>query len=145
MTLRGIARGWYGRLSLAFIHSLDQLAKEFEANFVASARSKPIIASLLVMRQKEDEPLGPYLIYFTKEIRAIPDTHLSPTVGGDSSSAGKAYAHVEVQKRPRARGNPEITFESKSEYPDHDDALVITTRIANACLKHIMIDTGSSS
>ncbi|RZR86309.1 hypothetical protein BHM03_00013489 [Ensete ventricosum] len=144
MTLRGIARGWYGRLPLAFIHSLDQLVKEFEANFIASARSKPTIASLLVMRQKEDEPLGPYLVCFTKEIRAIPDTH-PPTVGGDSSSAGKAYAHVEVQKRPRARGNPEITFESKSEYPDHDDALVITTRIANARLKHIMIDTGSSS
>ncbi|RWW38001.1 hypothetical protein BHE74_00056811 [Ensete ventricosum] len=58
----------------------------------------------------------------------------SPTAGGDSSSAMKAYAHVKVQKRPRAWGDPGITFESKSEYPDHDDALVIMAYIANARL-----------
>ncbi|RRT33545.1 hypothetical protein B296_00055676 [Ensete ventricosum] len=56
----------------------------------------------------------------------------SPIVGGDSSSAMKAYAHVKVQKRPRAWGDLGITFESKSEYPDHDDALVIMAYIANA-------------
>ncbi|RRT62593.1 hypothetical protein B296_00012627 [Ensete ventricosum] len=33
---------------------------------------------------------------------------------------------------------------SKSEYLDHDDALVITARIANALVKRTMIDTGSS-
>ncbi|RRT55575.1 hypothetical protein B296_00028004 [Ensete ventricosum] len=57
-TLHKIARGWYGRLPLASIHSLDQLAREFEANFLASTRSKPTAASLLGMRQKEDEPLA---------------------------------------------------------------------------------------
>ncbi|RWV80940.1 hypothetical protein GW17_00057703 [Ensete ventricosum] len=40
-------------------------------------RTKPIAVSLLRMRQKEDEPLGPYLAYFTKEIRAIPNAHPS--------------------------------------------------------------------
>ncbi|RWW44322.1 hypothetical protein BHE74_00049919 [Ensete ventricosum] len=38
----------------------------------------------------------------------------------------------------------EITFESESEYPDHDNALVITACIANARVKRIMIDTGNS-
>ncbi|RWW17411.1 hypothetical protein GW17_00018668 [Ensete ventricosum] len=38
---------------------------------------KPIAASLLEMRQKEDEHLGRYLARFTKEIRAIPDPHPS--------------------------------------------------------------------
>ncbi|RZS23608.1 hypothetical protein BHM03_00056574 [Ensete ventricosum] len=55
-----------------------------------------------------------------------------PAACGDSSSARKAYAHAEVQKRPRARGDPRITFESDNEYPDHSDALVITAHIANA-------------
>ncbi|RZS01121.1 hypothetical protein BHM03_00030957 [Ensete ventricosum] len=64
--------------------------------------------------------------------------------GGDSSLARKAYARAEVQKRPRARDTPRITFESKSEYLDHDATLVITTRIVNAHIRHIMIDTGSS-
>ncbi|RWV95328.1 hypothetical protein GW17_00042048 [Ensete ventricosum] len=64
--------------------------------------------------------------------------------GGVSSSARKAYAHAEVQKRPRPRYDPGFTFESESEYPDHDDTLAVTARIANACVRRIMIDIGSS-
>ncbi|RZS20844.1 hypothetical protein BHM03_00053413 [Ensete ventricosum] len=66
-----------------------------------------------------------------------------PATSDDSSSARKAYAHAEVQKRPQAWG-PGITFESENEYLDHDDALVIIACIANARVRHIMIDTGSS-
>ncbi|RWW48723.1 hypothetical protein BHE74_00045179 [Ensete ventricosum] len=66
------------------------------------------------------------------------------TAGGDNSSARKAYARAKVQKRPQARDDPGITFESESEYQDHDDALVIMTRIANARVRRIMIDTRSS-
>ncbi|RWV80774.1 hypothetical protein GW17_00057903 [Ensete ventricosum] len=75
LTLRGIARGWYSQLPPASIRSFDQLAREFKANFLASAQPKPTTASLLRMRQKEDEPLGPYLARFIEEIRAIPDAH----------------------------------------------------------------------
>ncbi|RRT33524.1 hypothetical protein B296_00042682 [Ensete ventricosum] len=66
------------------------------------------------------------------------------SVGGISSSARKAYVCAKVQKWPRPRDHSGFTFESESEYPDYDDALVVTTRIANACIRHIMIDTGSS-
>ncbi|RWW81529.1 hypothetical protein BHE74_00010071 [Ensete ventricosum] len=76
-TLREITRGWYGWLSLASIYPFDQLIREFEANFLASARPKSTTASLLGMRQKEDKHLGQYLTRFTEEIRAIPDTHPS--------------------------------------------------------------------
>ncbi|RZR70513.1 hypothetical protein BHM03_00000356 [Ensete ventricosum] len=93
----------------------------------------------------------------------------------DSSSAKKAYARAEVQKRPKAqrdleitfkseneysdhddalvisarianvRQDPEITFKSENEYPDHDDTLVISANIANARVKRIIIDIGSST
>ncbi|RWW70284.1 hypothetical protein BHE74_00022039 [Ensete ventricosum] len=43
----------------------------------------------------------------------------------------------------KSRRDPEITFESESGYPDHDDTLAITACIANARVKLIMIDTGS--
>ncbi|RZR85512.1 hypothetical protein BHM03_00012516 [Ensete ventricosum] len=67
------------------------------------------------------------------------------TAGGVSSSVRKAYALTEVLKRPRARSDPGINFESESEYPDHEDALVVAARIANARVSRIMIDTGSSA
>ncbi|RWV81443.1 hypothetical protein GW17_00057135 [Ensete ventricosum] len=40
---------------------------EFEGNFLSSARPKPTAASLLRMRQKEEEHLGQYLASFTNE------------------------------------------------------------------------------
>ncbi|RRT53721.1 hypothetical protein B296_00048571 [Ensete ventricosum] len=44
---------------------------------VAFRAPKPTAASLLRMRQKEDEHLGRYLAHFAEEIRAIPDAHPS--------------------------------------------------------------------
>ncbi|RZS09240.1 hypothetical protein BHM03_00040300 [Ensete ventricosum] len=66
-TLRGIARGWYNQLSPSSIHYFSQIAREFEGNFLSSARPKPTVASLLRMRQKEEEHLGQYLASFTNE------------------------------------------------------------------------------
>ncbi|RRT72743.1 hypothetical protein B296_00033714 [Ensete ventricosum] len=52
---------------------------------------------------------------------------------------------LDCLKRPYAWSNPKITFESKGEHPDYDDALVITACIIKAHIKHIIIDTGSSA
>ncbi|RZR81805.1 hypothetical protein BHM03_00008106 [Ensete ventricosum] len=49
------------------------------------------------------------------------------TSRGDTSSACKAYARAEVEKRPRCDRDPEITFKPGEEgYLEHDDALVIS-------------------
>ncbi|RWV77491.1 hypothetical protein GW17_00061666 [Ensete ventricosum] len=58
----------------------------------------------------------------------------SSIAGGDSSSVRKAYTQAKVQKRPRVQRDPEITFKSENEYPDHDEALVISAHIANEYL-----------
>ncbi|RWV86719.1 hypothetical protein GW17_00051353 [Ensete ventricosum] len=54
-------------------------------------------------------------------------------VGGDSMSGHRAYARAMVEKPPHQEKGPKITSEAReAEYPDHDSALVILIRIANA-------------
>ncbi|RWW83970.1 hypothetical protein BHE74_00007475 [Ensete ventricosum] len=69
-----------------------------------------------------------------------------PASGGNSSSARKAYALSEDGKRPLHDEDLNVTFKSGGEeYPCHDDALVISVRMANAYVKRVMVDTRSST
>ncbi|RRT37443.1 hypothetical protein B296_00049658 [Ensete ventricosum] len=75
--LRGLARTWYSRLKPVSIPSFDLLAREFELNFLASARSRPTMASLLGMAQESNEPLSQFMGRFTSQVQGIPDLHPS--------------------------------------------------------------------
>ncbi|XP_009405170.2 uncharacterized protein LOC103988354 [Musa acuminata AAA Group] len=69
-----------------------------------------------------------------------------PASGGISMSGMKAYAHSARDDTPRRGPDPQVAFSPEVvERSEHDDALVIMARIANAQVRRIMIDTGSSA
>ncbi|RWW12676.1 hypothetical protein GW17_00023642 [Ensete ventricosum] len=68
-----------------------------------------------------------------------------PMSDGDNTSGRKAYARAVVEKHPCQINESQITFEAgKVEYPDHDDALVISVYVTNTHVKMVMVDTRSS-
>ncbi|RWW83912.1 hypothetical protein BHE74_00007557 [Ensete ventricosum] len=137
---------WYSRLKPHSVSSFDQLAREFESNFLASSKPKPLAAALLALSEKDKEPLSYFVSRFAVKIKAIDVIVRDPTSGGDSTSGQKAYTRAAIEKCPDEADEPRISFEAgEAEYPDHADALVISVRVTNVLVKRVMVDNDSST
>ncbi|RZS15091.1 hypothetical protein BHM03_00046881 [Ensete ventricosum] len=92
-------------------------------HYIQKQRDNPDWRPKSDQRPRTAEPIG----------RQIDVIVSGPTARGDSSSTRKAYVRAAVEKKPKCHLDPEISFQPEGEeYPDHDDAMVITICIANA-------------
>ncbi|XP_018840683.1 uncharacterized protein LOC109006003 [Juglans regia] len=73
LTLKGLARVWFGSLTPRSIDSFGELACLFLTQFMASRRRRGPKASLFTIKQGEDESLKAYLSRFNKERMTMDD------------------------------------------------------------------------
>ncbi|XP_065007972.1 uncharacterized protein LOC135638651 [Musa acuminata AAA Group] len=114
-TFRGPARAWFNWLLPSSILSFDQLAKEFEQNFLASMHPRPSMATLLVLSQCENKSLSQFVARISDGFEAFkvllaidqeaainhPRDALArqPVHRRRSSGSGKAHGREEAKGR----------------------------------------------
>ena len=71
MTLKGMARIWFSRLTPNSISTFKKLSAQFTAHFIGGHRYKKSTTCLMSIRQREDKTLRFYISRFNKEALSI--------------------------------------------------------------------------
>ena len=70
-TLKGPAKVWFSKLTPNIVSTFKELSKYFVTHFIGGQRYKRSLASLLNIKQWEDESLRSYVTRFNKEALLI--------------------------------------------------------------------------
>ncbi|XP_059428602.1 uncharacterized protein LOC132162383 [Corylus avellana] len=102
LTLKGVAKEWFGSLSPKSVDSFDYLGQQFLGQFLATGRRKKNPTYLLSLMQGKDESLKEYLSRFNREKLTVESTDeqtiLSALMHGIQTE-GPLMA--ELSKRPK--------------------------------------------
>ncbi|KAK1401684.1 hypothetical protein POM88_001289 [Heracleum sosnowskyi] len=111
-TLAGMAQRWYSRLPPNSIGSFKELSKAFINQFVSGRVHEKSSASLMGIRQGENESLREYINRFTKEALKVPD--LEDKVAMIALQQGTTDDHF---KRSLAKHPPEsmLTLQDRAD------------------------------
>ena len=70
-TLKGLAQVWFSKLTPNTVSIFKELSGYFVTHFIGGQRYKRSLASLLNIKQREDESLRSYVTRFNKEVLLI--------------------------------------------------------------------------
>ena len=74
-TLKGPAQVWFSKIALNSVSTFKELSRLFVTHFIGGQRYKRSSASLLNIKQRDDESLGSYVTLFNKEALLIDETN----------------------------------------------------------------------
>ncbi|XP_077212813.1 uncharacterized protein LOC143847913 [Tasmannia lanceolata] len=79
-TLTGAARGWYSKIKPNSISNFEDFGDDLVCHFMSSRRPRKITASLMALRQEDNEPLKTFVSCFNMEALQVPNLDLSATM-----------------------------------------------------------------
>ncbi|XP_022868526.1 uncharacterized protein LOC111388096 [Olea europaea var. sylvestris] len=130
-TLTNAARDWFSTLEPNSIASFSDLADKFSTFFVSSKRIRKMAASLMQLRQGQNETLREFMTRFNKERLQIPDLHITAAVSALTYAIKCEAFKMSLSKTPPrtvtnllTRGekyiNMEETMNPRKVGPSHD-------------------------
>ncbi|XP_022858494.1 uncharacterized protein LOC111379363 [Olea europaea var. sylvestris] len=130
-TLTNAARGWFSILEPNSITSFSDLADKFSAFFASSKCIRKTVASLMQLRQGQNETLHDFMTRFNKERLQIPDLHITTAVSALTyaikckafkMSLSKTPSKIVIELLTRAEQyiNMEETLNPRKVGPSHD-------------------------
>ncbi|XP_022893948.1 uncharacterized protein LOC111408418 [Olea europaea var. sylvestris] len=130
-TLTNAARDWFSTLESNSTTSFSDLADKFSAFFASSKRIRKTAASLMHLRQGQNETLRDFMTRFNKERLQIPDLHITAAVSAltyaikceafkMSLSKTPSKTVTELLTRAEKYINMEETLNPRKVGPSHD-------------------------
>ncbi|XP_077252503.1 uncharacterized protein LOC143891885 [Tasmannia lanceolata] len=100
-TLTGAARDWYSRIKPNSISNFDDFGDDLVRHFMSSRRPRKMTASLMALRQEDNEPLKAFVSRFNREALQVPT--LDPSAAANALLVGTKSNDFQ---RSVARQNP---------------------------------------
>ncbi|XP_077232650.1 uncharacterized protein LOC143870009 [Tasmannia lanceolata] len=101
-TLTGAARDWYSRLKPSSVDNFADFGDDLARHFMSSRRPRKTTASLMALRQGDDEALKVFVGRFNREALQVPN--LDPSAAMNALLAGARSTDF---RRALARRNPQ--------------------------------------
>ncbi|XP_077226405.1 uncharacterized protein LOC143859634 [Tasmannia lanceolata] len=113
-TLTGAARDWYSRIKPDCISNFDDFGDDLVRHFMSSRMPRKTTASLMALREEDNEPLKAFVSRFNREVLQVPN--LDPSTAANALLAGAKSNNF---RRSVARQNPHSLADLMAEAEEY--------------------------
>ena len=122
ITLKGLARVWFSRLTSNSISTFKELSAQFASYFIGRHKYKKFTACLMSIKQREDETLSSYITCFNKEALSIDEANDKILVAAFTNGLRKGkFLFLLYKHDPKTMLD---VFYRATKYMNADDALL---------------------